>query len=320
MISTLERLAGKRLGAYLVEDKLGKGGMGEVYRALDTRTGQRVALKVLGEDRAHNPGLMARFEREWRVLRDVCHPHVVTLLDWPHQAVDFPFFVMELLEGETLASRIDNGQALELAAFYDVMGQIADGLHAVHKAGIVHRDVKPENVFLCNGKQATAKLLDFGLARVEKSQITGSGLLVGTPSYVSPEQITGDAIDARADIYALGLVMFRALTGHHPFASDDQVVTLGHQLLSPPPPPSWLREEIPPALEALVLRMLRKKPEDRPSSVREISGMLRLLARGDIDDELEAGRPSNPPDDRYGPLNPLAESLVKKTLARKGFK
>lgn len=320
VVSTVAGLSGQRLGVYLVEEKLGKGGMAEVFRALDTRTGQRVALKVLGEERAQNPALMARFEREWRVLRDVCHPNVVTLLDWPHEGKGPPYFAMELLTGETLDSALGNGKTLELTTFYEIMGQLADGLGAVHKAGIVHRDVKPENVFLCEGPRPVAKLLDFGLARVEKSQITGSGLLVGTPSYVAPEQITGDAIDARADIYALGLVMFLALTGHHPFASDDQVVTLGHQLLSPPPPPSWLREEIAPALEALVLRMLRKKPEDRPASMREVSMTLRLLARGDIEDDLETGRPSNPPDDRYGPLNPLAESLVKKTLARKGFR
>ena len=320
MVASIGRLSGKRLGAYLVEEKLGKGGMGEVFRALDTRTGHRVALKVLGEERATNPALMARFEREWSVLRDVCHPHVVTLLDWPHEGTDPPYFAMELLTGQTLEGALADGRTLELELFYEVMGQLADGLGAVHRSGIVHRDVKPENVFLCDGPRPTAKLLDFGLAHVERSQITGSGLLVGTPSYVAPEQITGDAIDARADIYALGLVMFLALTGHHPFASDDQVVTLGHQLLSPPPPPSWLREEITPALEALVLRMLRKKPEDRPASMREVSMTLRLLARGDLDDELEGGRPSNPPDDRYGPLNPLAESLVKKTLARKGFR
>ncbi len=319
-MSSGEDLAGRRLGAYVVEGKLGKGGMGEVFRAVDTRTGQRVALKVLSPERVTNPALIARFEREWRVLRDVCHPHVVTLLDWPHGGHEPPFFVMELLEGTTLDERIADGKTLDLSTFFEAMIQLADGLAAVHAAGIVHRDVKPENVFLVAGDRTLAKLLDFGLARVEKSQITGAGLLVGTPSFVAPEQITGDGVDARADIYSFGLVMFRALTGHHPFASDDQVTTLGHQLLSPPPPPSWLRDEISPGLEALVLRMLRKRPEDRPSTVREVASTLRALERGEGGDEAEMGRPSNPPDDRYGPLNPLAESLVKKTLARKGFK
>ncbi len=315
------RLTGRRVGAYAVGEKLGNGGMGEVYRAVDSKSGGTVALKVLGEDRARDPALLARFEREWRILRDVVHPNVVALLDWPHDAPGHAFFAMELLEGENLDVRLTRQGALELEEFYATMEQVAEGLSAVHDAGIVHRDVKPENVFIGSGSAPIVKLLDFGLARVSESQITGAGLLVGTPSYVAPEQITGDAVDARADVYALGLVMYRALTGHHPFASDDQVATLGHQLLSPPPPPSWLRDDIPPALEALVLRMLRKLPEDRPGSMRDISVALRVLSRGDsfLEDE-EPGRLSNPPDDRYGPLNPLAENLVKRTLARKGFR
>jgi eukaryotic-like serine/threonine-protein kinase len=315
----VEMLSGTRIGAYLVEGKLGKGGMGDVYRAVDQRTGRTVALKVLGEARAQNEALLARFEREWRVLRDVVHPNVVTLLDWPHDHRKTTYFVMELLEGQTLDARLEGGIALERPVFFETMGQIGDGLVAVHAAGIVHRDVKPENIFLCGDSPTVAKLLDFGLARIQKSQITGAGTLVGTPSYVAPEQITGDAVDARADIYSFGLVMYRALTGHHPFANEDQVTTLGHQLLSPPPPPSWLREEITPQLEALILRMLRKKPEDRPRSMGEVVATLHLLAHGDIDDD-DGARASNPPDDRYGPLNPLAESLVKRTLVRKGFK
>ncbi len=318
--SPAAQLSGRRFGAYLVEGKLGEGGMGDVYRAVDTRSERKVALKVLGDERAQNPALLARFEREWRILRDVVHPHVVTLLDWPHEQGKQSYFVMELLEGRTLDAAFAHGPELDQQTLYEVFGQLADGLSAVHEAGIIHRDVKPENIFLVDGPAPFAKLLDFGLARVEKSQITGAGLLVGTPSYVAPEQITGDAVDARADVYAFGLVMYRALTGHHPFANDDQVVTLGHQLLSPPPPLSWLRDDVPPSLEALVLRMLRKKPEDRPSSMKAVAAALHAIARGDLESVVEGDRASNPPDDRYGPLNPLAESLVKRTLARKGFR
>jgi serine/threonine-protein kinase len=151
------------------------------------------------------------------------------------------------------------------------------------------------------------------------SQITGSGVMVGTPAYVSPEQASGDRIDQRADIYALGLLMYRTLTGHHPFTSDDQVATLGHQILSPPPPLSWLEDSVPPSLEALVMRMLRKRPDDRPQTMIDVLGDLSSIERTAWTEPIE-GRVTNPPDDAYGPLNPLAESLVKNALVPKGFR
>jgi len=185
--------------------------------------------------------------------------------------------------------------------------------------------VKPQNIFLCKtpaswqGKRLSVKILDFGLARVFGSQITGSGVIVGTPAYVSPEQAAGDRVDVRSDVYGLGLVMYRALTGHHPFTSDDQVTTLGHQMLSPPPPLSWLEESVPAGLEALVLSMLRKRPDDRPATMVDVLKELAIVDRQRHADE-PAARVTNPPDDRYGPLNPLAEGLVKNALRGKGFR
>jgi serine/threonine protein kinase len=317
------RLAGTDLGAYRLGELLGEGGMAEVYRARQRETKRDVAIKVLVEARAVNQkSFRERFEREWRVMQAVSHPHVVALLDWPNPPSGPMYFAMELLEGETLAERLDQEKRLPLDLAKQLFMQLAEGLAAVHAAGIIHRDIKPLNIFLCTTTDGSinAKILDFGLARVLGSSITGVGLVVGTPAYVAPEQASGDRIDHRVDIYALGLVMYRVITGQHPFKSeiDDQVTTLGHQLLSPPPPLSWLEEEIPPGLEALVLKMLRKRPEDRPQTIQSVIDELVEIER--VGYSAPLSRPSNPPGDRYGPLNPLADSLVRTALVSKGFR
>jgi serine/threonine protein kinase len=319
-VSTRPRgaLSGTALGAYQLESLLGDGAMGEVYRARERQTGQHVAVKVLIESKTQNPSVRERFEREWRVMQGISHPNVISLLDWPKHKQGVLYFAMELLDGETLYHRLER-EKIPLDVAVTIFEQLAEALSAVHAAGIVHRDVKPQNIFLtedASGK-TRVKLLDFGLARVAGSNITGSGLIVGTPAYVAPEQASGDKVDERVDVYALGLVMYRVLTGQHPFSSDDQVTTLGHQLLSPPPPLSWLDEDVPEALEALVLSMLRKRPEDRPQSMKEVLEALSASERGE---SIFPVRLSNPPDDRYGPLNPLAESLVKGALVSKGFR
>jgi eukaryotic-like serine/threonine-protein kinase len=318
-------LSGTRLGVYRLEGLIGEGGMGAVYRAR-SEAGREVAIKVLLEERATQPDVRARFQREWSVLTKIEHPNVVRLVDYPRSSAGPLYYVMELLTGRTLAEQLDRAEKLPLGDALRLFRELASGLGAVHAAGIVHRDVKPLNVFLADSPDDpegfNAKILDFGLARVVGSQITGSGLMVGTPAYAAPEQASGDSVDVRVDVYALGLVMYRVLTGQHPFSTDDQVATLGHQLLSPPPPLSWLDEAVPVDLEALVLRMLRKRPDARPQSMEEVASELLALTAGGTPraGALYEDRPSNPIDDRYGPLNPLAESLVKNTLVKKGFR
>jgi serine/threonine protein kinase len=318
-------LVGRDLGRYRLESALGEGGMAHVYRAVERTSGHKVAVKVLREGKSPQPQLRERFEREWRVMQEITHPNVVAVLDWPDDPIGPLYYVMELLEGETLGQRLEREGRLSHDEAMSLFEQLAKGLVAVHDAGSVHRDIKPQNVFLCRvpesarGTRVAAKILDFGLARVFGSQITGSGVIVGTPAYVSPEQAAGDRVDPRSDVYALGLVMYRALTGHHPFTSDDQVATLGHQLLSPPPPLSWLEESVPAALEALVLQMLRKKPDDRPQTMLDVLHELAAIDRT-AHDAPPSARMTNPPNDRYGPLNPLAEGLVKNALRAKGFR
>lgn len=316
-------LIGAELGRYRLEALIGSGGMAHVYRAKDPRNGSAVAVKVLIDGTSPQFGVRERFDREWRMMRRIVHPSIVRVLDGPEPTGGPLYYVMELLEGETLAQRLESDGRLALDVALEVFTQIAEGLSAVHAAGSVHRDIKPQNIFLSEGRtgELSVKILDFGLARVFGSQITGAGIMVGTPAYVSPEQASGDRIDERADIYALGLLMYRVLTGHHPFTSDDQVTTLGHQILSAPPPLSWLEETVPPPLEALVLKMLRKRPDDRPTTME---GILRALASLSVDSSTDLDaygpRPSNPSNDSYAPLNPLAESLVNNALVPKGFR
>lgn len=311
--------------------------MAQVYRAHDRQTGAEVAVKVMIDSSTNTPGMRERFEREWRVMQAIAHPNVITLLDWPRSSPGPLYYVMELLDGETLGQRLDREERLSFREALPIFTQLAEGLSAVHAIGSIHRDIKPQNVFLARNRDGsiTTKILDFGLARVFGSMITGTGLIVGTPAYVSPEQVSGDRVDQRSDIYALGLLMYRTLTGQHPFSSEDHVTTLGHQLLSPPPPLSWLEESVPFALEALVLQCLRKRPEDRPQSVEEVIVQLIAVERSSIPAASQPGqavvledpttgepreRPSIPPNDSYGPLNPLAESLVVNALVKKGFR
>ncbi len=310
-------LVGSHLGRYRLDALIGDGGMGEVYRAFDLDAGRNVAVKVLGLERSRDPAMRTRFEREWRVMRDIAHPNVVALLDWPDARGGPPHFVLELLHGETLHERLEREETVEPLEALDTFAQVADGLHAVHESGIVHRDVKPENVFLCDEPVGLVKILDFGLVHVGASPITGTGTLVGTPSFIAPEQATGDPLDARTDVYALGIIMYRALTGLHPFATEDKVTMLGHQLFSVPPPFAWMVESVPPSLERLVLHMLRKRPHDRPRSMGDIAASLRALRAGQ---EPIIDSPAPVTEDLYGPLNPLAQALVKNALVKKGFR
>src|SRR5512141_266146 len=215
--------AGARLGPYEVLAPLGAGGMGEVYRALDTRLDREVAVKVLPERLAEDPSALSRFQREAKALAALSHPNVLTILDFGREG-SVTYAVMELLQGETLRLRLLRArmswrEATELAL------EIAEGLAAAHSRGIVHRDLKPENIFLTAGGRP--KILDFGLARREKladpaearqaeTRETEPGALMGTVGYMSPEQVSGLSADARADIFSFGCILYEMVTGSRP--------------------------------------------------------------------------------------------------------
>jgi serine/threonine protein kinase len=276
---------GDQLGPYEILAPLGSGGMGEVYRARDTRLRREVALKLLPDAAAHDADSLHRFDRETRAVATLNHPSILAIHDTgSFRAV--PYAVTELLEGETLADRLRSGP-LNPQKAVEVASQIADGLAAAHDKGIIHRDIKPDNIFLTN--EGRAKILDFGIARIEQPART-SGLsdtisrprgsssqyLVGTAGYMSPEQVRGKPIDGRTDIFSLGATFFEMLTGRRAFMRDSPVETLGAVLRDDPKTHPEV-DKIPDGLKGFVFRCLEKDPADRYQTARDLLYDLRAL-------------------------------------------
>jgi dienelactone hydrolase/predicted Ser/Thr protein kinase len=267
---------GEKLGPYEVLAPLGAGGMGEVYRARDTRLGRTVAIKLIRSEFAGRSDFRHRFEREAKAISALNHPHVCALYDiGEHEGS--AYLVMEYVEGETLTTVMKSLLPLNLALRYS--NEIAEALAAAHAQGIVHRDLKPGNIMVTS---AGVKVLDFGLARqygaaaAEASTATLSavetqaGQVVGTAAYMSPEQAKGEPVDARSDVFALGVVLYEMLCGRHPFLGHTTLMTLSAILQTQPDPPRKLRAEIPPAIELIVLRCLEKQPELRYPSAADL--------------------------------------------------
>jgi Tol biopolymer transport system component len=267
--------SGSRLGPYTVGTSLGAGGMGEVYRARDTRLGREVAIKVLPADVAGDAERRARFEREARAVAALSHPNILALHDLGTEGETL-YVVTELLDGETLAERLRSG-ALPVRKAIEIAIAIARGLGAAHEKGIAHRDLKPANVFLLADGQV--KLLDFGLARettatpgdtTTQSALTDPGTVLGTAGYMAPEQVRGQAVDGRADLFALGVVLYEMLTGQRAFARESTVETLNAILKEDPPELTTARAGLPPALDRLVRHCLEKSPAERFQTARDV--------------------------------------------------
>jgi serine/threonine protein kinase len=273
---------GQRLGPYEIEAPAGKGGMGEVYRAKDTRLDRTVAIKVLPSHSALNVDAKTRFEREAKTISSLNHPNVCTLYDVGHEnGIDF--LVMEFLEGEPLDERLKRGR-FETAETLEIGAQIAGALDTAHRKGLVHRDLKPSNIFLTkNG----AKLLDFGLAKLQAeavtgmddetrtTPVTGAGAIVGTLQYMSPEQLEGQEADARSDIFAFGVMMYEMVTGQRAFSGDSKASLISSIMKDEPREISELEPTSPPVLDRLIKKCLHKDPDRR------------WQAAGDLRDELE---------------------------------
>ncbi len=280
---------GTRLGPYEIAAPLGAGGMGEVYRARDTRLDRTVALKVVRTELAVTDEGRRRFEREARAISQISHPNVCALFDVGREA-GREFLVMELVEGDTLAARLARG-ALPIADVLRLGRQMARGLDAAHRRGIVHRDFKPGNVLL---SKHGAKVLDFGLARalgdggegVETRTLstTAAGTILGTLPYMAPEQIQGGRTDARTDVFALGAVLYEMLAGRRAFEAPSQAGIIAAVVEGQPPSPSSHRTGVPAPLERLVAQCLAKDPEARPQTAGEVARALELVD--------ENGRPS----------------------------
>ena len=275
-------LPGSRLGPYEIIESLGRGGMGEVYRARDTRLQRQVAIKTVAAAALTDPQSHERFDREARAVAALSHPNILAIHDvGSHEGV--PYIAVELLEGETLRSRIGTSP-LPLSTTLEYAVQIGRGLAAAHDRGIVHRDLKPENIFVTRDGQI--KLLDFGLATEpvpesadESTRLeTERGMLLGTVGYMSPEQAGGKPADARSDIFSLGCVLFEMLSGRRAFRGDSRIETLHAILKEHPPDVASVRPDVPTTLDRVVRRCLEKAPASRFQSARDLVFALETLS------------------------------------------
>jgi TPR repeat protein/serine/threonine protein kinase len=267
-----------RLGRYRVLRTLGRGGMGVVFEAEDERLKRKVALKVMRPEAATDAEGRARFLREAEVAAGLDHEHIVAVFDLGEEN-GAPFLVLPLLRGETLEARLKRERPLPLAEALRIGREMAEGLAAAHEVGLVHRDVKPGNVWLA-APQAWVRLLDFGLVRLVEGEasMTKTGAVLGTPAYMSPEQAAGGkGVDARADLFSLGAVLYEMLTGRRAFRGDNWMEVLANRLRFKPPTPHEADAAVPEEVSALVMRLLAEEPAGRPSSARQVARQLRAL-------------------------------------------
>jgi serine/threonine protein kinase len=262
-----------QIDQYEIIEVVGHGGMGAVLRAFDTKLSRVVAVKVMSPTLAANPTAVRRFLREAMTAAQIHHDHVVTIhaVDESHQP---PYLVMQFVEGQTLQQKIDREGELDVKTILRIGSQAAAGLAAAHKLGLIHRDVKPANILLENGVERV-KITDFGLARsADDLQITQTGLIAGTPQYMSPEQARGEPIDVRSDLFSLGSVLYTMCTGRPAFRADNPVAVLRRVCDDAPRPMREVNPEIPEWLEAIVGKLLAKNPADRFQSAAEIAELL----------------------------------------------
>jgi serine/threonine-protein kinase len=287
---------------YKILSKLGEGGMGVVYLAEHIFIEKRVALKVLSEDFARKPELVARFMQEAKAASKIGHENIVDITDFGETASKSVFFAMEFLDGMDLAGHIRQGGAMPLGRLRHIMSQICRALAAAHSKGIIHRDMKPENVYLVSreGKPDFVKVLDFGIAKMSAldeggSRLTRTGMIFGTPEYMSPEQARGDRPDHRVDIYAVGCILYEMLTGDVPFHAETFMGVLTKHMFEPPLPPSQRNPaaNIPADVEAVCLKALAKDRDQRFQTMKEMALALEACAGGDPNTAGWAGEPSS---------------------------
>jgi hypothetical protein len=273
-----DALVGMRIDKYVVDAVIGRGGMGAVYRVTHAELGNKFALKVMDERIVGSSEGHARFLREARAAARIDHPNVIRVLDHARDPEIGSYLVMELLSGTSLDRVIAKEGQLAQERAIDIALQIGDALGAAHEQGIVHRDLKPANVFLTQQRGAeVVKVMDFGVAKLVadgSTLLTRPGSVIGTPLYMSPEQWDNDTIDARSDVYSFGVVLYEMLTGRVPFRGNGITEVAKNLATMEPPPPRSLRPELSSAIEAVVLRCLSKKKEDRYPSMRDVSDAL----------------------------------------------
>jgi len=306
---------GSRLGPYEIIAPLGAGGMGEVYRSRDTRLQRGVALKIISGDGSRDSERIRRFEQEARAAGTLSHPNVCAVYDLGiHEGS--PFVVMELLEGETLRDILGHGMvSIRWALTY--AAQAAEGLASAHAKGIIHRDLKPENLFVT--KEGRVKVLDFGLAKLTGAEpppadelppgatapgtLTTPGVLLGTVAYMAPEQIRGATVDGRADVFALGVVLYEMLTGRRPFPGSTSADVMSAILHQEPPPLTTLRPDVPPQLAWLLRRCLAKDPDRRVQTMldvrNELEDLVHAMDHGTLTESTPARKEGEPVERQF---------------------
>ena len=302
--SFADTLVGRILGnRYKVTRRLGAGGFGAVFEAEDTKIRKRVAVKVLTRDLVCDTAVVARFRQEAEAASQAGHENIIDITDFDRTSDGYYFLVMELLEGTDLGSVVRSKQKLAIPRVLAIAIQVCRALQAAHNKGILHRDLKPGNIFLTTrGSRADfVKVLDFGISKfmemdAESGRLTKTGQIVGTPLYMAPEQACGEeAIDHRADIYSLGIILYEAVVGKTPFSATNYLGIIAQHASEPPVPPSKARPdlEVPASVEEIILRAIAKKPADRFSTMEEMEGAL-IRALAAIDPTLPVGYEATP--------------------------
>lgn len=310
--SAPDALVGTTLsGSYKVLRVIGEGGMGRVYEAQHTRiAGKRFAIKLLHPEFARQPGVLARFQREAEASAAISHPNVMGVYDVDRTADGTPFMVSELLEGQDLSKQLETKVRITPAQAVTIARQVCRALQAAHDKGVIHRDVKPENVFITGSiDDPSVKVLDFGISRLEgagSSSLTKTGMVLGTPAYMPPEQASGAAVDHRVDVYGVGAILYRALTGRLPYGDDEPTVTIAKLLTTEPERPRQISPDIPESLEMIIQKAMAREPARRYQTLQEMEQALAVFeaAQGSSSSSVRAGLGSAPTDSDIAAARP----------------
>jgi len=282
-------LSGQKIGKYQLIERLGRGGMADVYKALQPNLDRMVAIKVIHEHMSDSDEFVARFQREARVVAQLRHPHILQVIDFDSEG-DSYYMVMEYIQGQTLKDVIIENGPFNPEDALRVLEQMADALAFAHQSNMIHRDIKPANIMFTDDTHSDAVLTDFGIARLlDSTELTSSGMMIGTPMYISPEAGQGNPVDGRSDLYSLGVVFYEMLTGDVPFNADTPLAIVIKHISAPLPPLSSLGIEVHPTVEQILLRLLMKDPEDRYDSAEDLREAVKLARR-----DLKQGNKTRP--------------------------
>ena len=324
----IDRFSGRVLAnRYKIIRRLGTGGFGAVFAAEDTKIRKQVAVKVLTRDLVTDSAILTRFRKEAEAASKVGHENIVDITDFDRTVDGHYFMVMEYLDGVDLGSAIRSAEQISVSRVLGIMIQVCRALHATHSKGVVHRDLKPGNIFLIarGSRPDFVKLLDFGISKItevddESARLTRTGQIIGTPLYMAPEQACGeDNVDHRADVYSLGVIMYELITGKPPFTAVNYLGIIAQHASDPPVPPSKQRPdlEIPPLVETIILKAMAKRPADRFSTMAEMEGAL-IHALATVDPATAVTfSPDRTPASLLTP--PTGLGMVQRSPRRKGL-